>query len=138
MGDDVITILCVDDEDIPRTVRKMILQKQGYKVLTAASGREALALVEAAGVSLVLTDQMMPGMTGTELAKSIKAKSPTMPVILISGMNEIPPDAIYADRFVSKIGGPELLFSTVAEVLNEYGKSLENPLETLGRGELPR
>jgi hypothetical protein len=44
-----------------------------------------------------------------------------MPVILISGVNEIPADASYADRFVSKVGGPELLFETVAEVLTEYG-----------------
>lgn len=135
MENEGITILCVDDEDIPRTVRKMILQKQGYKVIAAASGREALALVEAGGISLVLTDQMMPGMTGTELTKSVKVRNPTMPVILISGMNEIPPDAIYADRFISKIGGPELLFRTVAEVLHEYGKGLENPLETLRRAE---
>jgi hypothetical protein len=43
-----------------------------------------------------------------------------MPVILISGVNEAPRDASYADRFISKVGGPELLFSTVAEVLKEY------------------
>ena len=46
---------------------------------------------------------------------------PTMPVILISGVNEIPTDASYADRFISKVGGPELLFQTVIEVLTEYG-----------------
>jgi CheY-like chemotaxis protein len=125
MVDEGITILCVDDEDIPRTVRKLILQKQGYNVIVAASGTEALAVLEVGGVSLVLSDQMMPGMTGTELTKSIKARSPSMPVILISGMNEIPPDAIYADRFVSKIGGPELLFHTIAEVLEAYRKASE-------------
>jgi CheY-like chemotaxis protein len=125
MVDEGITILCVDDEDIPRTVRKLILQKQGYNVIAAASGTEALAVLEAGGVSLVLSDQMMPGMTGTELTKSIKANCPSMPVILISGMNEIPSDAIYADRFVSKIGGPELLFHTIAEVLEAYRKASE-------------
>ena len=85
MTADDITILCVDDEDIPRMLRKLILQKQGYRVLVAASGREALGLLEQGGVHLVLSDQMMPGMTGTELTKSIKADSPAMPVILISG-----------------------------------------------------
>jgi hypothetical protein len=48
-----------------------------------------------------------------------------MPVILISGVNEIPPDAIYADRFISKVGGPELLFDTVAEVLTIYATRAE-------------
>ena len=115
-----VTILCVDDEDLPRTLRKLILQKQGYQVITAASGEEALALLERGGIRLVLTDQLMPGMTGTELTKLVKSTRPAMPVILISGVNEIPPDAIYADRFISKVGGPQLLFDTVAEVLAAY------------------
>jgi CheY-like chemotaxis protein len=115
-----ITILCVDDEEIPRTLRKLILQKQGYQVTAAASGPEALELLNRANIDLVLSDQMMPGMTGTELTKFVKALHPAMPVILISGVNEIPADASYADRFISKVGGPELLFKTVAEVLAIY------------------
>ena len=71
-------------------LRKLILQKQGYKILTAASGKEALALLDNGGINLVLSDQMMPGMTGTELTKVIKAGRPAMPVILFSGVNEIP------------------------------------------------
>ena len=116
-----ITILCVDDEETPRTLRKLILQKQGYQVITAASGAEALEVLSRANISLVLSDQMMPGMTGTELTKSVKAMRPAMPVILISGVNEVPEDASYADRFISKVGGPELLFKTVADVLAAYG-----------------
>jgi CheY-like chemotaxis protein len=121
MATDGITILCVDDEDIPRMLRKLILQKQGYTVVTAASGKEALRMMEEGGIDLVLSDQMMPGMTGTELTKFIKAVRPATPVILISGVNEIPQDAIYADRFVSKVEGPEFLFRAVAEVLRGYG-----------------
>jgi CheY-like chemotaxis protein len=116
-----ITILCVDDEETPRTLRRLILQKQGYQVLTAASGVEALEVLDRANIDLVLSDQMMPGMTGTELTKSVKAVRPTMPVILISGVNEVPEDASYADRFISKVGGPELLFKTVVDVLTAYG-----------------
>jgi CheY-like chemotaxis protein len=116
-----ITILCVDDEETPRTLRKLILQKQGYQVVTAGSGDEALEVLNRAKIDLVLSDQMMPGMTGTELTKSVKAMRPAMPVILISGVNEIPEDASYADRFISKVGGPELLFKTVLDVLTAYG-----------------
>jgi CheY-like chemotaxis protein len=115
-----IRILCVDDEEIPRTLRKLILQKQGYLVTAVASGEEALEVLDRMSIDLVLTDQMMPGMTGTELTKLVKAMQPAMPVILISGMNEIPADAGYADRFISKVGGPELLFRTVSEVLAAY------------------
>jgi CheY-like chemotaxis protein len=116
-----ITILCVDDEETPRILRKLILQKQGYQVITAGSGVEALEILNDANVNLVLSDLMMPGMSGTELTRTVKSMRPTMPVILISGVNEIPSDASYADRFISKVGGPELLFETVIEVLTEYG-----------------
>jgi CheY-like chemotaxis protein len=121
-----ITILCVDDEETPRILRKLILQKQGYQVITAASGVEALELLDGANINLVLSDLMMPGMSGTELTKSVKSMRPTMPVILISGVNEIPADASYADRFISKVGGPELLFQTVIDVLTEYGHVVES------------
>jgi CheY-like chemotaxis protein len=120
-----VTILCVDDEDLPRTLRKLILEKQGYQVITATSGEEALRLLDRGGIHLVLTDQLMPGMVGTELTKLVKSTKPGMPVILISGVNEIPPDAIFADRFISKVGGPELLFDTVAEVLASYAARTE-------------
>jgi len=125
MASDSITLLCVDDEDVPRMLRMLILQKQGYKVVTAASGKEALALLEEGEIDLVLSDQLMPGMLGTELAKLIKAGRPATPVILISGVNEIPEDAMYVDRFVSKVEGPERLFQAVAEVLQEYGYVFE-------------
>ena len=106
-------------------LRKLILQKQRYKVVTAASGEEALALLAEGGINLVLSDQLMPGMSGTELTKFIKSGWPAMPVIIISGVNEIPQDAMYADRFVSKVEGPEPLFQAVADVLQAYGYVLE-------------
>jgi CheY-like chemotaxis protein len=115
-----MTILCVDDEENPRTLRRLILERQGYQVITAASGLEALEVLNRTSVDLVLSDQMMPGMTGSQLTKAVKAAWPAMPVVLISGVNEIPTDAGCADRFVSKIGGPQLLFNTVAELLEEY------------------
>lgn len=122
-----ITILCVDDEDIPRMLRKLILEKQGYKVMAASSGKEALTMLEQGGINLVLSDQMMPGMTGTELTKAIKSSTSSLPVILVSGVNEIPADAVFADRFVSKVEGPQILFQNVADVLREYGYAVERP-----------
>jgi CheY-like chemotaxis protein len=110
-------ILCVDDEQIPRTLRGLVLQKKGYEVVPAASGKEALQILPTRHFDLVLTDQLMPGMVGTELTRQIKLVRPDMPVIIISGVNELPPDANLADRFISKIAGPEALFAGVAEVL---------------------
>ena len=113
-------ILCVDDEEIPRTLRRLVLQKQGYEVVAVASGKEALEALATTHFDLVLTDQMMPGMTGTELAKHIKSAMPTLPVVIVSGVDELPTDVALADRFISKIEGPEALFNGIAETLDLY------------------
>jgi CheY-like chemotaxis protein len=116
-----LVILCVDDEEIPRTLRRLILVKQGYTVLPAISAAQALELIDQHHVDLVLTDQMMPGLVGTELAKRLRAARPSLPIIIVSGVNEIPEDAGFADRFVSKVEGPEALFRNISEVLLSYG-----------------
>ncbi len=66
------------------------LESKGYAVLTAASGQQALGLLAQHQVDLVLSDHLMPGLTGAELARQIKAQMPELPVILISAVNEIP------------------------------------------------
>ena len=111
-------ILCVDDEENPLVLRKFVLQKAGYEVLTASSGREALELTASCSVDLVLSDHLMPGMNGTELAQQLKAEHPNLPVILISGVNELPAGSAHANAFVSKIEGPDALCKEVAAVLN--------------------
>lgn len=118
MGKHKAVIVCVDDEQNPLTLRKLVLQKAGYEVLTANSGKEALALVASRKVDLVLSDHLMPGMHGTELAELLKAEHPKLPVILISGVNDLPAGSTIANAFVSKIEGPDALCKEVAAVLN--------------------
>ena len=77
-------ILCVDDEEVPLTLRKLVLEKAGYNVVTASSAAKALEIVFSRHIDLVLSDHLMPGPTGTELTRQIKAKLPELPVILIS------------------------------------------------------
>jgi CheY-like chemotaxis protein len=110
-------ILCVDDEQNALILRKLVLQKAGYEVLTANSGKAALELLSKNVVDLVLSDQLMPGLSGTQMTQQIKAQYPNLPVILTSGINEIPPDASLADRFLSKIEGPNALCKEIASVL---------------------
>lgn len=119
-------ILCVDDEEIPRTLRALVLGTQGYSVLSAVSAAQALEMLELHEVDLVLTDQIMPGIAGTELAKRLRVTRPSLPIIIVSGVNEIPDEAFYADRFVSKVEGPEALFRNIAEVLAEYADDPQN------------
>jgi CheY-like chemotaxis protein len=108
-------ILCVDDEEIPLLLRKHVLQKAGYDVLTARSGQEALTMAKTSPVDLVLSDYLMPAMSGAELAAQVKANRPTLPVILLSGVNELPVDADIADAFISKTESPDTLCAWIAK-----------------------
>jgi CheY-like chemotaxis protein len=110
-------ILCVDDEENPLMLRKRVLQKAGYHVLTARSGTEGLQIAATEDVDLVLSDYLMPSMNGAEFAARIKALYPQIPVMLLSGVNEIPPNSYLADAFLSKIEGPDNLCQYVAEFL---------------------
>lgn len=65
-------VLCVDDEAVGLSVRKMTLESQGYRVLTAESGPAALTLFSAENIELVILDFMMPGMNGDVVAERMK------------------------------------------------------------------
>jgi len=114
-------ILCVDDEENPLVLRKLVLEKAGYKVVPARSAREALEIVATQTIDLVLTDHLMPGVKGSELARQIKAQFPRTRVVLLSGVNELPEGAEIADAFVSKVEGPDTLCKQIAAVLNQSG-----------------
>ena len=110
-------ILCVDDEDTPLLLRKIVLQKAGYDVVTASSATEALEITASQNVDLLLSDHLMPGMTGAELAQEVKERHPAILVVLLSGLNEIPPGAEAANLFISKLEGPDRLCQTQAAIL---------------------
>lgn len=111
-------ILCVDDEDNPLVLRKLVLEKAGYEVTTAHSADEALQVMDVQAIDLVVSDHLMPGVTGVKLAQAMKVRHPKTPIILISGVNDVPTDAEFADAFLSKVEGPEKLCKEVAAVLN--------------------
>jgi CheY-like chemotaxis protein len=100
-------------------LRKLVLEKAGYRVLAADSLRRALEVLSSSQVDLVLSDQLMPGGTGTELARQVKALFPRLPVIIISGVNELPSDANNADLFISKTEGPAAMCENIASVLKK-------------------
>jgi two-component system, cell cycle sensor histidine kinase and response regulator CckA len=81
------TILMVDDEGLILTLAETILSDFGYKVLTANSGQKALTLLNQTEVevNLVITDLVMPGMSGRELAERIRQLDASLPVMLTSG-----------------------------------------------------
>jgi len=115
-------ILCVDDEETSLLLRKPVLEKAGYEVLTAASATQALEILSSRKIDLLLTDYLMPGLSGTELARAAKNICPKLPVILLSGVTELPPDMEHVDLFVSKVEGPQSMCEKVAAVLSAHRK----------------
>jgi CheY-like chemotaxis protein len=79
------TALVVDDEPAVRDLVHALLNHFGLEVETANCGVEALAKVDQTNFDLVITDLLMPGMKGDELAKEIKKRRPDLPVVLITG-----------------------------------------------------
>jgi CheY-like chemotaxis protein len=117
------TVLIVEDDDAVRAVTRRALTRFGYTVLTAESGQEALRIAsEHAGkIDLLLTDVMMPGMNGVEVATRVAEISPGIRVFYMSG---------YADRelvgkglldpdthFLQKPFTPQELGGRVKEIL---------------------
>jgi CheY-like chemotaxis protein len=78
--------LVVDDEEFVRMATCNMLEELGYDTLEAGTGREAeMFLRNGEAIDIVVTDHLMPGMTGAELAHTIRASWPRLPVLLISG-----------------------------------------------------
>jgi len=84
------TILLVEDEEVIRLMLVEILTHQGYTVLEAGRGADALTLMEKSTqpVDMLVTDMSMPGMTGWELARTLRTTHPALPVLFVSGHND--------------------------------------------------
>lgn len=96
------TILCVDDNEQALSIRKLMLETRGYRVMACSSGDQALEIFRHGGIDLVLSDLLMPGLDGAGLVSRIKDVSPEMPVILFSGKVKVYEKDTRADIFLPK------------------------------------
>ena len=96
------TILCVDDNEQSLSIRKVMLETRGYRVITATDGQQALDHFRRGGVDLVLSDLVMPGLDGHKLVEEVKALSPQTPAILFSGKIRVYDTDTRADVFLPK------------------------------------
>lgn len=118
------TVLVVDDEENLRSLVRGVLEARGYRVLEAASGEEALARSEVheGAIHLLLTDVVMPGMSGAELAARLGVLRPEIRVLYMSGYTK-DRASVYGVRdtqysYLAKPFTPQELESKVREVLN--------------------
>jgi DNA-binding response OmpR family regulator len=96
------TILCVDDNEQALSIRKILLETRGYRVVACKDGEVALDVFRRGGVDLVLTDLLMPGVDGSRLIEEVKRLSPQTPAVLISGRTKIYERETLADVFLPK------------------------------------
>jgi CheY-like chemotaxis protein len=114
------TILCIDDDDGMLGYQKALLERRGYKVLTAASARQGLRIAAACAIAAVIVDYHMPEMNGHEVATEIKRLTPQVPIIMLSSDEEIPQHALKAvDAFVSKNDAPSRLLPVITRICGE-------------------
>jgi two-component system, NarL family, capsular synthesis sensor histidine kinase RcsC len=98
-------VLVIEDEPLIRDIYAEFLALLGHEADVTADGRVGLARFDPLVHKLVITDFLMPGLTGLEIAGAIQARSPTTPIVLISGSAEAPDERRAAEaglRFLRK------------------------------------
>ena len=118
----VLTVLVAEDEEGVRQLAVETLARRGYRVLSAASGEEALKLAGACDgtIHLLISDVVMPGMKGPELADRLRAMRPGMRVLLISGYaaGVVTPADLKEAAFLTKPFAPAALLKAVKHILD--------------------
>jgi CheY-like chemotaxis protein len=84
------TVLVVEDEDAVRLIVRRVLEEQGYAIIEARDGNDALRVCGQRGdaIHLVLSDVIMPGMGGRELSRALASDRPGLPILFMSGYND--------------------------------------------------
>ncbi len=121
-------VLLVDDNAVQAATRQTILKREGFQVFVALSPARALEQIAqddfCAELGLIITDHLMPGMNGSDFVRQLRRYKPSLPVLVISGLDE-------AEREYAGLGVvfrlkpllPESLLSLVHSLISEPGKS---------------
>jgi DNA-binding response OmpR family regulator len=141
MPDRIPRILLVDDEQPIQTLLSFPLERDGYEVVVAADGREALARYEEQPPDLVVLDVMLPRMDGLEVCKRLRAKGETVPIIMLTAKSEeidkVLGLELGADDYITKPFSMREFRSRVKAALRRSGmaqadEDAERPIESNG------
>lgn len=104
-------ILCIDDEIIGLKVRRILLERAGYAVMSAHSGMEGVEIFSREPIEAVVLDYAMPGMNGAEVAARLRQIKPAVPILLLSAYVGLPSEVTsLVDVYMTKgEGAPTLL-----------------------------
>jgi CheY-like chemotaxis protein len=113
-------ILCIDDEALGLQIRKAVLERAGYRVLTAMDGPTGLSIFAQENINAVVLDYAMPAMSGADVAMEMRRIRKDVPILLLSAYVNLPPEILgVVDQTILKGDGPETLLAKVREMLAE-------------------
>lgn len=117
MPDNSQLVLCVDDDVVGLGVRKILLERSGYKVLTAEDGHSGLELFAEHPVDAVVLDYAMPGMHGGEVAQQMRQTKPEVPILMLSAYVDLPTEVTsLVNLYMTKGEGAVALLSKLGNL----------------------
>lgn len=112
------TILCIDDEELGLEIRKLVLEFEGYRVLTARDGRSGLRIFKSQEVDAVVIDFSLPGLDGGQVAAKMRALKPEVPILMLSAYVTLPERVMQVvDLSATKGDGPSNLAKQLKALL---------------------
>ncbi len=136
------TILVVDDEEDILELIRFNLAREGYRIVCAATGEEAVRQSELSGIDLIVLDLMLPGMDGLEVARRLKAgiQTRTIPIIMLTAKGEeadiVAGLELGADDYITKPFSPRVLLARVKAVIRRNDHKEPEQDEMIRMGEL--
>jgi two-component system cell cycle sensor histidine kinase/response regulator CckA len=116
----VPTVLVVDDEPTLRKLMQLVLEREGFRVLTAQNGYDAMDVSEShrGAIDVLVSDVMMPGMDGPTLADELRETDPNLPVLFVTGSCErVPVNKDESFPIIEKPFSPGNLVLTIRKLL---------------------
>ena len=112
-------LLCIDDDETQVLMQRALLHSKGFDVVVATGGRDGLAAFGNHHVDLVVVDYRMPDLDGATVARKLKEKNPTVPIVMFTAVDEISPDDLRAvNSLVRKGDSPTELSDEVQRLLS--------------------
>jgi CheY-like chemotaxis protein len=112
------TILCIDDEALGLEIRRAVLERSGYRVLTAVDGPTGLSLFRGNAIDGVVLDYYMPEMDGGAVAEAMRQERPEVPIMLLSAYINLPAEVVaLADVTLLKGEGPQELLEKLRSMI---------------------
>jgi len=123
-------VLCVDDEAVGLKVRRILLERAGYTVLTASDGEAGLEIFKTNHVDAVVLDYSMPRMSGDQVARAMRETKPEVPILLLSAYVGLHDEVrSIVDVYMTKGEGAPALLERLSKLLTNPSASHSLPDE---------